>query len=228
MKVLGLIPAWKGIKRKGLWKVGGLTLVEWVIIAGQHSGLSKVVCSTDDEGVAEICELYHVPVLWRPEHLRSPNTNVTDVVKQVVADIDEEFDAVALLQATSPFVTEEIINNCIQALFSNSHAASVQTIAKPPHNHHAYNQREFKMGWVDFKFPEEREACYNKQLKPEFWVFGNLVITRTEAILEQNTLFARPSIGMPISRAEAVDVDEKEDIKYAEWLCQKNLPENKK
>ncbi len=219
MKVLGLIPAWKGVKRKGLWSLGGLTLVEWVIIAGHHSGLSKVVCSTDDEGVAEICELYHVPVLCRPEHLRSPNTNVTDVVKQVISEIGEPFDAVALLQATSPFVSDRVIDKAISTLDVNEDANSVQTITRSPHNHHAYNQRELKDEWfIDFRFPVEREVCYNKQLKPEFWIFGNLVITRTEAILEQNMLFARPSIGIPISQAEAVDVDEKEDIKYAEWL----------
>ncbi|GKT37469.1 acylneuraminate cytidylyltransferase family protein, partial [Aduncisulcus paluster] len=83
----------------------------------------------------------------------------------------------ALLQPTSPFLLPAQIDACSEALRDNPEANSAQTVAEIPHNYHAFNQRVIKDGAVDFNFTEERKFCYNKQSKPHFYSFGNLVIT---------------------------------------------------
>ena len=137
--------------------------------------------------------------------------------------------AVALLQPTSPFLISEHIDECIELLRNSQNANSVQTITKFPHNYHAYNQRVVQEGMVKFKFPEERAKCYNKQTKPKFFIFGNLVVTKTIALLEKKEIFAEPSLALEIPFSHALDVDGPEDLELAEWYINKGkvfIPEN--
>ena len=93
----------------------------------------------------------------------------------------------------------------------------MQTIAKMPHNYHAYNQRVFEEGCVRFAFLEERRQCHNKQSKPSFYVFGNLVVTRTASLLSRSDLFGTPSMGLEIDPTYALDVDTISEFAIAEW-----------
>jgi CMP-N-acetylneuraminic acid synthetase len=73
---------------------------------------------------------------------------------------------------------------------------------------------------VQFRFPEERAICYNKQAKPKFYIFGNLIVTRTEALLQDKEIFAPPSIPCEIPFQYALDIDSSEDLELAEWYIQ--------
>ena len=63
--------------------------------------------------------------------------------------------------------------------------------------------------------------CFNKQRKPKFYLFGNLVLTRSESILKEKNVFADPSVAVPIPLQYAIDVDTKDDIDHAEFLLEK-------
>lgn len=220
MRTIGIIPARAGSKsipHKNTAKLGGKPLVEWCIRAAVAAkSLNYLVCSTDDMMVRTICALWDVPVLERPKHLANGDVPIIDVIRDVLVNVGREFDVMALIQPTSPFLKTETIDECIKMLEDNQGYNSVQTIAKFPHNHHAYNQRTFKLGKVEFAFKKEREACYNKQLKPSHCVFGNFVATRIKDL--DKGVFAEPSYGVFISRQEAVDVDSQEDLEYAQFV----------
>ena len=182
-------------------------MVQWVADAAKQSEhLSDVLISSDDDNMMQPgCEFG-----YRPNALCTDDSPIIDTIKY---HVDEFVDAVALLQPTSPFVTPEIIDLCIWELMVSPNANSIQTIAKMPHNHHAYNQRELKNGRVSFLLPFSRAECYNKQLKPPLYVFGNLVVTRVSA-LDQG-VFAEPSIGIEIPPEEAIDIDTQQDLDLA-------------
>ena len=105
-----------------------------------------------------------------------------------------------LFQPTYPFIKNEHIQDIIKLIVTKKKINSVQTVFKVPHRFHAYNQRFFKNGSIDFYLKKEREKSYNKQKKPPFYVFGNLVIFRTKAFLKQLSCFPGPS--------NAVEIDE--------------------
>jgi len=213
-RVLGLIPARGGSKSiplKNMAILGGKPLYEWVLDAAIDTKfVTGIVISTD------IPELLDTPfAVHRPAVLCTDDSPIIDTIKYH----SEGYDAVALLQPTSPFVTPQVIDNCIQVLRTNPHANSVQTIAPIPHNYHAYNQRECDSGgFVRFEFNEQRQQMFNKQLKPEFFSFGNFVATRTSAL--DNGVFAEPSYSIFVDRFEATDIDTEEDLLNAEALWQ--------
>ena len=229
--VLGLIPARggsKSIPRKNIVPLNGRPMIEYSARAGQKSKLiEQVLCSTDAPDIMDVCARLGVEVLPRPERLARDETHVIDVILDVLEVLDRERDLrpeyVALLQPTSPFVTPEQIDQAARLLLERPEAGSVQTISRPPHNFHAYNQRTFENGEVRFRFPEERAVCYNKQTKPVFYTFGNLVITRTRALREQHNVFALPSLGLEIPAPYALDVDGPDDLITAEWFMERKL-----
>ena len=96
-------------------------------------------------------------------------------------------------------------------------AHSAQTVTEVLHNSHAYNQRKISEGYVEFNFKDERAVSFNKQKKPKFFTFGNLVVSRCEAIMSNEDCFGSLSIPVEIDRYHAIDVNSLADFDVAEY-----------
>ncbi|WP_340117710.1 acylneuraminate cytidylyltransferase family protein [Pelagibius sp. 7325] len=225
-RVLGLIPARGGSKSiplKNIAPIAGRPMIEYVIAAGKASRrLSMLACSTDHDAIAAVCRAAGVEVLWRPEELGQDDTPVADVMRHVLRTLAARDGAapwaVALLQPTSPFLLGAQVDACIDRLAEIPDADSAQTITPVFHNAHAFNQRVVEEGRVRFRFLEERRQAYNKQRKPAHYLFGNLVVTRSAALLAGKDCFGDISAPVEIPRSHALDVDTAEDLDYASWL----------
>ncbi len=223
---VGLIPARGGSKSiplKNIISLAGNPMISYVIQAGkQATSLSDIYCSTDHDAIAKVCKEAGVEIIDRPGHLGQDDTLVADVIRHVLETLGERVGVipgmVALLQPTSPFLLPQHINDCVEVLKNDKKADSSQTITPVIHNFHAYNQRVVDEGYVQFRFLEERRAAYNKQRKPKYFVFGNLVVTKSRALLEGRDCFGNQSVPIEISRQYALDVDTKEDVDYASFL----------
>ena len=227
-EILGLIPARggsKSIPRKNIVNLGGHPMLAYQVNAAKKSrSIGRILCSTDDEAIAQAARDYGSEISRRPAALAQDDTNIIDVIVDLLHTLKgegyEPF-AVALLQPTSPFLLPEHIDACCDLLVKNPDAMSAQTVASFPHNFHAYNQRVVEEGVVRFNFQKEREACYNKQTKPHFYVFGNLVVAKTSALLETKQVFAQPSLAHEIPFAYALDADGPGDLELAEFYIEK-------
>src|SRR5688572_6241881 len=158
-------------------------MISYVISAGQAAtSLTRVLCSTDDDRIADVCRRAGIEVLDRPPALAQDDSSVADVLRDVLTTIGKRHgevpEMVALLQPTSPLVLAEHIDSCVEALSRQPAADSAQTIVPVNHNSHAYNQRVVENGVVRFRFVEERRAAFNKQRKPSHYLFGNVVVSR--------------------------------------------------
>jgi CMP-N-acetylneuraminic acid synthetase len=224
--VLGLIPARGGSKSipiKNIAPLTGRPLISLVIAAAKASVLLDMfLCSTDHSGIAAVCEDYGVQVMFRPPELSRDDTPVSDVVRYVLRTLAERNGEapglVALLQPTSPFLLPGHIDDCVAALRRDPDADSAQTVTEVFHNAHAFNQRVIEGSSVRFCFLEERRRAFNKQLKPKHYLFGNLVVSRTRALLSGKDCFGDRSVPIEIPRACALDVDTQDDLDYADYL----------
>ena len=123
MKVLGVIPARGGsvgVKRKNLRDLGGLPLVAHSIksaLASEH--LTEFCVSTEDEEIANVAKSFDAPVPFvRPLHL-APDVKSELVVQHAVEEyekVGQYFDAVMMLQPTSPFRTSSTIDQAIKMM----------------------------------------------------------------------------------------------------------------
>ncbi len=225
-EVWALIPARGGSKSiplKNLVILEGHPLIEYVINAAKKSKrFSRIICSTEDEQIAQVCIQNGIEVHNRPRELAKDDTPVLDVFVHLLQDIGRKEGKIAnilpVLQPTSPFVLPEHIDHCIELLETDPSADSSQTITSMPHNFHAYNQRIIENGFVRFRFKKERKTCYNKQSKPTHYIFGNLVVTRASTVLEKGEIFGTKSLPHLIDFNYALDIDQQQDLELAEWL----------
>jgi CMP-N,N'-diacetyllegionaminic acid synthase len=227
----GIIPARGGSKSipyKNLIELGGIPLIDYVARAGEAStALSRLICSTEDARIGGHAQELGLQVDSRPRELAQDDTPVVEVVCDLLRRAEQRNEAlpeiVVLLQPTSPFVMPEHIDRLIEAIRAYPQAASGQTITSCPHNSHAVNQRLFEDGKVTFVFQAERQVAYNKQRKAPHYLFGNLVAARTSTLFETRSLFAAPSVGVPIPRIFSFDVDDADDLAVAGALVSAGL-----
>jgi len=224
MKTWAFIPARGGsrsIPKKNMKLLGGTPLINWVISAAcDSSNVDKIFVSSDDKEILhEAWEHGGVETAHRSEQLSGPDVPVIDVINDFLSNFlkSNHPDAILLLQPTSPFVTASSIDEAIFVMHETPWVNSVQTVCNVAHNSHAYNQRTISNGDLSFVYPSQRAAYYNKQLKPTFLTFGNLVLTRT-SFIQQADIFASRSYPFYISPYEAQDLDTEWEFQIAEAL----------
>jgi CMP-N-acetylneuraminic acid synthetase len=233
MRVLGLIPARggsKSIPRKNIRPLCGKPLLQYTAeaaLAARH--LSRVILSTDDEEIAEVGRRCGVEVPFkRPKELARDDTPMLSVVQHAVNAVEGEgdrFEAVCLLQPITPLRRHQTIDACIELLVQSG-ADAVVTILPVPAKYNPH--------WVYFKDEDgmlhlgigETEPISRRQdLPPAFHREGSVYVTRWHVVKEQNTLYGKRLVGLPVSPEENLNIDTPEDWTRAEKLIeQQNAP----
>lgn len=232
MNIWGLVPARGGSKSiplKNLLSLAGRPLLDYVVSAAIASGaLSRIICSTDSNAIAERARDLGIEVDNRPEYLAGDDVNVDDVARELLMrlrDHGEDLpDAVLLLQPTSPFLQPKDICGLIRFLEERPAARSVHNVTNVPHNLHKWNQRIVgENGEATFPFEAERSRARNKQQKQKLYAFGNLLVARSEALLSGDGFYAKPTYALEIDSQYAFDLDRKADIGLAEAIIAAGL-----
>ena len=145
MKILGIIPARggsKGLKRKNILPLGEKPLLQYTWESAKNSKLlTKVILSSEDQEIIEVAKGLGLEVPFkRPEHLAQDATTSLEVLKhalQYFKEKGESFDAVCLLQPTTPFRESELIDKAIQKFISHS-LDSLVSVREVPHEYNPH------------------------------------------------------------------------------------------
>jgi CMP-N-acetylneuraminic acid synthetase len=156
MRVLGIVTARggsKGIPRKNIRLFGGKPLLAWTADAAHRATqLARTILSTEDEEIASVGRQLGLDVPFlRPIDLATDATPTLPVLQHVVRsleDLGEHYEAVCLLQPTSPLREPADIDACI-ALLERSGADAAVSMALVPH--------EYNPHWVYFAEPVSGE-----------------------------------------------------------------------
>ena len=223
MKVLGIIPARggsKGIPGKNIRPLGGRPLLAWTAEAALAARrLSRVVLTTDDERIAEIgrgCGL-EVPFL-RPAELALDDTPTLPVLQHAVAELEKAgdwFDAVCLLQPTSPFRRAGDIDGCIELLETGLDAVVSVLPVPSEHNPHWVYFRDAD-GLLRLATGEDQPIPRRQELPPAFHRDGAVYVTRRD-VLMQGSLYGR-RLGGYLADSRSVNLDTPADWERAERL----------
>lgn len=217
MRVLGVIPARGGSKAipgKNLVELGGKPLIKWTLEAAKSSMLDRVVVSTDDEKIAAYCVEQGTEVPFRrPEEISTDRAQTIDAVIHAVDFLDEYYDAVMLLQPTTPFRSPDDIDRCIQMLDS-SDADSVISVVDVA-GHHPARMKFLEDGiLIDPPFSEAVENQPRQELRPMFIRNGAVYLTRIDT-LRMRSFKGQKCLGfvMPVERS--INIDDMSDLKIA-------------
>jgi CMP-N-acetylneuraminic acid synthetase len=223
MQVLGVIPARggsKGVPRKNIRPVNGKPLLQYTAEAAlQAKRLSRVILTTDDEEIASVgrrCGL-EVPFL-RPAQLSADDTPTLPVLQHAVRWLENQgvvYDAVCLLQPTSPMRSPGEIDRCID-LLESSGADSVITVRRVPD--------DFNPHWVYFaddngllhlSTGESSPVKRRQELPPAYHRDGSVYVVRHHVLMHQNSLYGERVCGYSSTSELWVNIDTPDDLERA-------------
>jgi CMP-N-acetylneuraminic acid synthetase len=231
MKILGLIPARggsKGIPKKNIKKLGGKELIRYTIeMSLKCSDINELIVSTDDENIAHISREAgaNVPFL-RPKELAADTSPTIDTIVHALQFFKEKnihFDAVCLLQPTTPFRTSEDIQNAIQ-IFKKSKADSLISVREVPHvyNPHWIFEPQKNSDFLKLATGEETIISRRQDLPKAYHRDGSIYITKSEIILNQNSLYGQNIAYYLTKNDHDVNIDTMGDWRKAEAVLNKN------
>ena len=142
MATLGIIPARGGSKRipgKNKLDFCGKPLIAWMLeAASSATRLDVLAVNSDDDEILEIVERFaggKITTIKRPASLAGDTSKAIEYVHHTLEALKKDFDAVVILQPTSPLTLPEDIDGTISLLL-NSGADSAVSVAKLDHAQH--------------------------------------------------------------------------------------------
>ncbi len=136
MKKIGIIPLRKGSKSiigKNKRKMVGRPLFTWVLKEAIFSNLDEIVVFTDDTNIITFVETHYqwspkVKALLRDDQNATDTASTESALLEFSEKINQAFDVLCLLQATSPFTTSKTINQSLEAIQSNTYDATLTVV----------------------------------------------------------------------------------------------------
>lgn len=228
MKILYLITARggsKGIPGKNIKPLAGKPLIHYSLDVALSLSAHDAICvSTDDENIISSVESYGLKVPFRrPDHLASDTSGSYEVILHALEHYEKsgkQFDAIVLLQPTSPFRKAEHVKEAI-ALFDPS--VDMVASVKEPDSNPYYNifeedaQRFLKLS-KDVKITRRQDA-------PKVYQFnGAVYVINTSSLKKYKSFGEFDKVRKYTMSAEAsLDLDTPLDWAIAETLLEKGF-----
>ena len=229
MKILGIIPARggsKGIPRKNIKLLGGKPLLEYTVNAAKNSELlSRVILSSEDAEIIEVAKKLNLEIPFvRPAEFSTDKASSLEVIKHALEYFEAEnnyFDAVCLLQTTSPFREKNLIDRALQK-FQDEDLDSLISVREVPaeYNPH-WVFEEDKNHFLKIATGEKEIIPQRQQLRKAFYRDGALYITKTSVIQKQNSLYGKRIGYINTTASPYVNLDEPSDWLKAEEILKK-------
>ena len=228
MRILGVIPVRggsKGVPGKNIKSLNGKPLIQYTSdIALNTTRLCKVVVSTDDDKIMEVAKELGLEVPFkRPSNLAtdvSPTLPVIQHVLQYYKEIGEEYDAVCLLQVTSPFRTLEFLEEALEK-FKKEDTDSLVSVLEVPHEYNPHWTFKEVNGVLEIATGESEIITRRQDLPKAYHRDGNIYITKTEVLLKQQSLYGNSIAYIESDPERYVNIDTIADWEKAEDLSRK-------
>ncbi len=228
MRILGIIPARggsKGIPNKNRKLLGGKPLLEYTVDAAKGSQLlTDVIFSSDDTKLIALAKKAGVSTPFiRPEKLANDTAGSLGVVQHAITFMKsegKEYDAVCLLQVTTPFRAEGLIDAAISR-FKISEADSLVTVQKVPHHYNPHWTFEDEKGLLKIA-TGEKEIIKRRQELPEAFVRdGAIYLTKVDVIMQKESFFGDGTAYVETVADDYVNIDTLEDWHKAEEIVKR-------
>jgi CMP-N,N'-diacetyllegionaminic acid synthase len=229
MDILCIIPARGGsrsVKNKNIRKISGKPLIGYTIEAALQSRLvNKIVVSTDDPAIAKVANGYHIEVIKRPKSMSTDTAPIEWALRHAVNYCMKKdnlmVDIVVWLQANVPIRKKGQIDHVITELIrKRAHsAATVFEVDQIP-------QWMYSIGRNGFLSPLYlRSNKYRRQdIKPLYLVDGAIVAIKREILMGTSQkmgihmFMGKKKLGVIEDKVYALEIDEPEDLKLAEFF----------
>lgn len=228
MKTLILIPARtgsKGLPGKNVKVLGEKPLIAHTFAFAKQvcSQLDCICVSSNDDQVIELALKYNIIVPFkRPENLANDTAGMYEVIMHALdfyEDKDEKFDAVLLLQPTSPFRILEDYNKMFDMF--DSDCDMIVSVKESKANPYFNLFEDIDDGYLQMSKPSDYKT---RQECPKVYAYnGSMYLIKTESLRKSNIVGFKKIKKLLMPEERSVDIDTMIDWIVAEhYLRERN------
>lgn len=227
MRVLGVIPARggsKAIPRKNLSLLAGRPLVVHAAEAARGATrLTRTILSTDDPEIRAVGIEWGLDVPFaRPADLATDSARSADVAAHAVEAVEAQegaaYDAVVLLEPTSPLRRSGDIDAALEILERSADVSAVVSVCKVDAPH-PMKMQVIRDGRLEPLFPDVwREGLRRQDLPAVYELTGTVYAVRAGVLKQTRSFWTGKVAPLEIPRARAVNIDGAVDVVMAEAL----------
>jgi CMP-N,N'-diacetyllegionaminic acid synthase len=223
MKILGIITARggsKGVPGKNIKLLGKDSLLLYTANAANQSKLLyKTILSSDDAEIIEVAKKAQIEVPFvRPNELANDTATSISVVQHALEHMEslgEYYDAVCLLQPTSPFREKGFIDAAIQK-FINEEADALVSVLPVPHEYNPHWVFEpNNSGFLEIATGEKTIISRRQDLPKSYFRDGSVYITKVE-VIKKGSFYGEKLSFIESNPDFYVNIDTLKDWKIAE------------
>ncbi|RDU70188.1 acylneuraminate cytidylyltransferase family protein [Helicobacter cholecystus] len=214
MRVLGIIPARsgsKGVKNKNIKNFRGKPLMAYSIESALKSGVcNEVFVSTDSEEYACIAKEYgaHVPFLRSKQSARDESKSIECVLEALEGykQRGEEFEAIILLQPTSPLRNEIHIQEAFAKFleYQEDLASVCESVENP------LLMRKIKNERLEHLLP--LSSSVRRQDLQQYYILNGAIYINATSRLHPLTSFNDNPLSYVMDKEVSLDIDEEKDF----------------
>jgi CMP-N,N'-diacetyllegionaminic acid synthase len=227
-KILALVPARggsKGIPRKNLREVGGVSLVGRAgQIASSLAWVDARVLSTDDEEIAREGRAHGLDApFMRPPEISGDLATSVDMWRHAWLSSEEyygmRFDISILLEPTSPLRTGDDIVATVAALIDSGSKAAA-TVSPAPAHFTPQKCLTVVGGRIGFYHAAGASHSIRQTIPDYYFRNGICYALRRQTLVDEGKVLGDDCIAVVIERP-VVNIDEPFDLELAEFLLQR-------
>ena len=221
----------KGVPRKNLADIGGLSLIGYKARAARKSGsCTRLIVSSDDPEIIAEAERHGAEAPFvRPASLATDTASSDDVVLHAMDFVEAEgghpYDAIMLLEPSSPFARPVDFDDALD-MFERNRAALVVGM-KPTEVASHFTGPLAPDGRADRiveKFSCER-AIRRQDMEPEFTMNGALYLIDWSMMRRTGRVYGDPkrTFGLVMERSYSCEIETPFDLDLARFLVERGV-----
>ncbi len=230
LNVLAVVPARggsKGIPRKNLCRVGGISLIAHAArVLKPLEWVDHAILSTDDQEIADEGKKHGLDVpFMRPAGLSQDHSTSADMWRHAWLASEKQFgcrfDVSILIQPTTPLRTSNEVEQTLKAMVDGAHQAATTVSQVPAHftPEKTLQMRDF--GVLRFYHPKGQEHTARQTIPPYFFRNGLCYAVTRHTLIDLGLIIEEDCVGVVIDRY-VVNIDDPIDLELADFFYAKD------
>lgn len=231
--ILCVIPARggsKGVKRKNLREIAGVSLIQRAIRKAKLIDWDVlIVVSSEDDEILEVADSMGVDTIRRPQELSADDVSLIPVARHAMWHLDEQgfyADIVITMQPTCPFTPVHAIDEALDRIVQDSELSCLVSVCKVrgthPYRAYLFNEKGKSELWP-FN-PMNAERYLQRQDRPDAYGFTGGFYIRRRHLLEnwneQDFALGDHPKGIEVTQQEGLDIDDELDMTVARVIAE--------
>jgi CMP-N,N'-diacetyllegionaminic acid synthase len=214
-KILCIIPARlnsKGLKKKNLIKIKKKELIVYPIqVAKKSMYIDKVIVTSESNKILNVAGKYKVSLFKRNKNLSLDNVATYNVIKDVLDKIEDIYDYIICLEATSPLTETSDIDNAIKTII-NKNADSLVSVSLCEKFHPNFIFNIKSNGYLDSsnKF---NKLIRRQDLKKKYFIDGSLYVSKVNKYISNFGFISKKTLPYIVPKLKSFEIDDHTDLK---------------